>query len=174
MENDSKKMDWTDALFSEEDENTLKNKYLSFRVGDQDYAIEIQYVLEIIGIQKITDVPDMPDHVLGVINLRGKVIPVIDVRARFQMETREHDDRTCIIVVMVQDTTVGLVVDCVAEVLMIAEESIDPPPRVNKGVGSRFIMGMGKVGKEVKILIDINRLLGEEVEQLETAKESTD
>jgi len=82
------KSDWTETLFSEADEDTLKNKFLAFRIGDQDYAIEIRHVLEIIGIQKITEVPDMPEHMEGVINLRGKVIPVISVRARFRISTR--------------------------------------------------------------------------------------
>ncbi|MBU0755045.1 MAG: chemotaxis protein CheW [Planctomycetes bacterium] len=167
MEVDKNNADWTDTLFSEEEEDTLKNKYLAFQIEDQEYAIEIRYVLEIVGIQKITEVPDMPKYVLGVINLRGKVIPIIDVRKRFQMAERAYDNRTCIIVVALQDTTVGLVVDCVAEVLMINEEAIDPPPAVNRGHGSHYIMGMGKVGEAVKILIDLNRLLGDEVEQLE-------
>jgi purine-binding chemotaxis protein CheW len=164
---DQESMEWTDILFSEEEEDTLKDRYLVFRIGEQDYMIEVAYVLEIIGIQKITEVPDMPDHVKGVINLRGKVIPAVDVRVRFRMEQREYDDRTCVIVVDVDDLAVGLVVDSVAEVLVIPEDLIDPAPTVNRGHCSRFITGMGRAEDSVKILIDIGRLLGDEADELE-------
>jgi purine-binding chemotaxis protein CheW len=166
---DQVSMDWTEGLFREEEEDTLKDKYLAFRIGEQDYMIEVGHVLEIIGMQKITEVPDMPDFVQGVIDLRGKVIPAVDVRVRFNLEQRDYDDRTCIIVVALEEVAVGLIVDSVAEVLVIPDDCIDPPPTVNRGPGSRFIMGMGKTESRVKILIDIGQLLGDEAEQLERA-----
>jgi len=153
-----------------EEEDAMSNRYLTFHLGNEDYGIEIQYVTEIVGIQHVTEVPDMPEFVCGVINLRGRVIPLIDVRARFHMEAREYDDRTCVIVVNINENSIGLVVDMVNEVLDIPEENVSPPPKVSQGSSSRYLKGMGKVGDEVKILLDVQRLLfNEELEQLGVA-----
>ena len=143
----------------DEDEDTLKDKYLTFYLAGEDYGLDIAYVTEIIGIQKITDVPDMPAFIKGVINLRGKVIPVMDVRLRFNMESREYDERTCIIVVDIKQTTVGLVVDEVSEVVDIPEEQVEPPPKSRHGSTSRYLKGMGKAGEDVKILLNAEKLL---------------
>ncbi len=142
--------------------DTQKDKYLTFRIGNEDYAIEIRYVIEIIGMLDITEVPDMPPYLKGVINLRGKVIPVIDVRTRFLMQPREYDSRTCIIIIKLTETLVGLIVDQVSEVLNIPADQIDEPPQTKKGTKSRFIQGFGKVEKEVKIILNIDRLLNDE------------
>ncbi|MFH0926074.1 MAG: chemotaxis protein CheW [bacterium] len=159
-----------DDLYDEDNEDTQKDKFLTFQVGNEDYGIEIQYVTEIIGIQKITEVPDMPDFVKGVINLRGKVIPVMDVRTRFKIKSRDYDDRTCIVVVNINETSIGFVVDTVREVVDIPESQIEPPPKTHRGgSGSRYIKGMGKIGDEVKILLDVTKLLfEEELEQIGT------
>ena len=150
-----------------ENEDTQKDKYLTFHLADEDYGIEIAYVIEIIGIQKITDVPDMPAFIRGVINLRGKVIPVMDVRARFNLPDRDYDDRTCIIVVDVDETEVGLVVDEVCEVSDIPEANVEPPPKTGKGGGGHYIQGMGKINKTVKILLDVHKLLfSDEMEEM--------
>jgi len=149
-------------LFDEDDEDTQKDKYLTFTVGSEDYGIEIAHVTEIIGTQKITDVPDMPGYIKGVINLRGKVIPVMDVRLRFRMPEREHDDRTCIVVVNVHGTPVGLVVDTVREVADIPENQIELPPEVSQSSSQHYIRGLGKIGDEVKILLDVERLVRRE------------
>jgi len=156
----------------EEQEDTQEGKYLTFRIGKEEYGIEIRYVTEIIGIQKVTDLPDTPEFVKGVINLRGKVIPVIDVRIRFEMPHRDYDERTCIVVVNINGTSVGLIVDSVSEVLDIPANDIEAPPKVNKGGGSRYIQGLGKVGESVKIILNIHRLLFEE--ELEQIIESLD
>jgi len=140
----------------EEGEDTLKGRFLTFRLADVDYGFEIRYVTEIIGIQKITDVPDLPRFVKGVINLRGKVIPVMDVRLRFNLPEREYDERTCIVVVNVEDKAVGLVVDKVNEVASIPDDQIEPAPHAG------YIQGIGKAGGEVKILLDVRRLLYED------------
>ncbi len=154
-------------LAAEQSEDTQEGKFLTFPIGKEEFAIEIRYVTEIIGIQKITDLPDMPDFIKGVINLRGKVIPVIDVRMRFGLEKREYDERTCIVVVRINAISVGLIVDSVKEVIDIAGSQIDPPPSVNKGSESRFIQGLGKVDDEVKIILDVDQLLfEEELEQI--------
>ena len=104
----------------------------------------------------------MPDFLKGVINLRGKVIPVMDVRTRFNMEQREYDDRTCIIVVNINNTSIGLVVDKVQEVVNIPESQVEPSPEKAKGKRSRFLQGMGKINNEVKILLNVEQLLYEE------------
>lgn len=158
-----------DELLDEENEDTQKDMFLIFHLGNEDYGVEIRYVIDIVGMQRITDVPDMPDFVKGVINLRGQVIPVMDVRARFDMETREYDDRTCIIVARMDSTSVGLIVDTVSEVHDIPENNISPPPKIARGSSSRYILGMGKLGEEVKILLDVNKLLFEsEIEELQS------
>jgi len=146
----------------DEDEDTQKDKYLTFHLAGEDYGIEIAFVTEIIGIQKITEVPDMPKYIKGVINLRGKVIPVMDVRLRFQMEKREYDERTCIVVVDINNNAVGLVVDQVSEVADIPESQVEPPPSTGKGKTSRYLKGMGKMDDEVKILLNVEKLLYEE------------
>ncbi|RMH64984.1 MAG: purine-binding chemotaxis protein CheW [Calditrichaeota bacterium] len=152
----------------EQEVDMQEGQFLTFMIGDQQYGVEIKHVTEIIGIQNITALPDLPPFVKGVINLRGRVIPVVDVRLRFDMEARDYDERTCIIVVNINETSVGLVVDTVAEVLNIPVESIEPPPKVNKKInGNRFIYGLGKVEDEVQILLDTQKLLfEEELEQL--------
>ncbi|MCB2186084.1 MAG: chemotaxis protein CheW [Deltaproteobacteria bacterium] len=149
-----------DELLEEDD--TQKDRYLTFRLADEDYGIEICHVTEIIGLQKITQVPDMPDFVKGVINLRGQVIPVMDVRARFHQPARDYDDRTCIVVVQIGEARIGLIVDTVSEVRDIPAESVSPPPQIAKGTKSRYIKGMGRVDENVKILLDVNKLLFEE------------
>ncbi len=142
-----------------ESEDTQKDKYLTFHLAGEDYGIEIEYVIEIIGILNITDVPDMPAFIRGVINLRGKVVPIMDVRSRFGLEDREYDDRTCIIVVNIDGTEVGLVVDEVSEVMDIPETNVEPAPKTSKNTEDSYIQGMGKVNNDVKILLDVHKLL---------------
>ncbi len=156
-----------DVFDDEDDEDTLKDKYLTFHLADEDYGLEVACVTEIIGIQKITEVPNMPVFIKGVINLRGKVVPVMDVRRRFEIDDRDYDERTCIIVADFNDTAVGLVVDKVNEVLDIPEERIEPPPQTGGSPYSCYIKGMGKMDDGVKILLDINTLLfDEELEKI--------
>ena len=150
------------------DEDALIDRFLTFHLGKESYGIEIRYVTEIIVIQAITQVPDMPESIIGVVNLRGKVISVMDMRKRFHLEPREYDDRTCIIVVDINDIAIGLVVDTVNEVLNIPEDQVDPPPKTHSGIKNNYIMGMGKVENQVKILLDIEMILQEEeLEQID-------
>lgn len=164
-----------DDDFYDDEEDTQKDKYLTFHLANEDYGIEIRYVTEIIGIQKITEVPDMPDYVKGVINLRGKVIPVMDVRLRFNLPPRDYDERTCIIVVDINETSVGLVVDEVREVADIPEDQVEPPPKTSMKEGSRYIQGMGKIGNEVKIILNVGQLLYEKKQEQidEAGREAT-
>lgn len=149
------------------EEDTLKGRYLTFSIGKETYGIEIKYVTEIIGLQTITEVPELPEYVKGIINLRGKVIPVMDVRLRFKREPLEYNDRTCVIVVDINDISIGLIVDSVAEVITIPDGDIVEPPQMNKGFNNRYIKNIGKVGENVKLLLDCEKLLtGEEIEDL--------
>lgn len=140
------------------EEDTLKDKYLTFHIDNQDYGIAIRHVIEIIGIQQITKIPDSPNYIKGVINLRGKVIPIMDIRLRFGIEGRDYDDRTCVIVVQLDQTSLGLVVDTVSEVVFIDENSIEPSPSQSSN-GESFIEGMGKIGNEIKILLDVDQMV---------------
>lgn len=144
------------------DEDTQKDRYLTFRIAAEEYGVEIRHITEIVGVQKITEVPDTESYLKGVINLRGKIIPVMDVRLRFGMAAIDYGDRTCIIVVDVNGTSIGLIVDEVLEVVNIPAQNVSEPPRTSKGSSSRYIQGMGKVGASVKILLNIEQLVNEE------------
>lgn len=150
----------TELLEMEED--TQKGKFLIFSLGKEDYGIEIRYVTEIIGIQSITEVPELPLYIKGIINLRGKIIPVMDVRLRFGKPEHEYDERTCVIVIDIRDISIGLIVDRVSEVLNIAEADIVPPPQLDKDCRHKYIKGIGKVDRDVKLLLDCEKLLNDE------------
>lgn len=156
-----------------EEEDTLKDKYLTFTLGDEVYGIDISVVIEIIGIQKITSVPEVPEYVKGIINLRGKIIPVVDMRLRFRRQFREYTDRTCIVVVEIHDVLIGLIVDGVAEVLDIREQDVVPPPDL-KASQNKYIRGIGKLASSVVMLLDWEKLFSGEDEELlgNTASES--
>ena len=143
-------------------------KYLTFELANEAYGIEILKVREIIGIMDITKVPRMPHHVRGVINLRGKVIPVIDLRLKFDMSETEQTSETCIIVVDVRGNQMGLQVDKVSEVLDINSSEIEDAPEVGSSVDNSFILGMGKAKGRVNILLNIDRVLTQS-DELETS-----
>ena len=148
-----------------------EGKYLTFALGQEEYGLEILKVRELIGYMAITAVPQTPEHVKGVINLRGQVIPVIDLRMKFGMEQAEVDEQTCIIVVDISSDNkqfqTGIVVDHVSEVLDIASEQIEDAPQFGSSVDTDFILGMGKISDSVKILLDIDKVLaGEELSKL--------
>jgi len=138
-------------------------KYLTFALGKEEYGLEILKVREIIGYMEITSVPRMPAHVRGVINLRGQVISVIDLRAKFGMSSATKTDETCIIVVEIHEGSqrfhCGIVVDHVSEVLNIHEEQIEDAPTLGSSVRTDFITGMGKVNGSVKILLNLDQVL---------------
>jgi purine-binding chemotaxis protein CheW len=162
---DIRKFEGQDELLADDDENedTQANKYLFFRIGKESYGIGIKHVIEIIELQPISVVPDMPAYVKGVINLRGKVIPIVDLRLRFEMDEREYDNRTCIIVTEVDRILVGCLVDTVEEVMEIPEKDIEPPPQFRTTSGrDRYISGMGKAGDAIKILIDVEKIVRDE------------
>ncbi|MBN1270068.1 MAG: purine-binding chemotaxis protein CheW [Kiritimatiellae bacterium] len=151
-------------------------KFLTFMLGEECYGLEIMKAQEIIGMMKVTRVPKTPAYVRGVINLRGKVIPVVDLRLAFGMTAKTDTEKTCIIVVQVgQDigqVTLGLLVDEVSEVLDIAADQMDPPPQFGASVDTDFLVGLGKVGQKVILLLDMDRLLS--AGQMESAAKAAD
>ncbi|MBI4777224.1 MAG: purine-binding chemotaxis protein CheW [Deltaproteobacteria bacterium] len=143
------------------------SKYLTFTLSNEVYAIEITRVKEIIGLHEITLVPQAPKYVKGVINLRGKVVPVIDLRLKFGLPSEDYTERTCIIVLEVaMDGGVleytGVVVDAVSEVINIDTGNIEPTPPLGVQVDTEYILGMARMGDRVRILLDIDRALGAE------------
>jgi purine-binding chemotaxis protein CheW len=157
---DSAENENADLVFNEE--NDINDMYLTFGVSGEEYGIGIAYVTEIVGMQRVMEVPDVPRFIKGVINLRGKVIPVMDVRCRFGMEEKPYTERTVIIVLDIDNIPIGLVVDNVSEVLEIPEADIDQPPQFGANRdGSGVIRGLGKQGDKVAILLDIHRMVGD-------------
>jgi len=147
---------------AEIEEDTLKDRYLTFSLGKESYGIDVKYVIEIIGIQSITEIPEMPDYIKGIINLRGKIIPVMDVRLRFKKEPKEYNDRTCIVIVDIKGISIGLIVDSVSEVITIPEEDVVDPPSVKKNGNNKYLKKIGKVKNDVKLLIDCEELLSDD------------
>ncbi len=137
-------------------------QYLTFTLGGEEYGIEVLKVQEIIGMMPVTRVPQTPDYIRGVINLRGKVIPVMELRTRFALASKEDTERTCIIVVDVagkgDKITVGLLVDDVCEVTEITEEQLEPAPSMGAAVEDAFILGLGKMGRNVVMLLDVDKI----------------
>ena len=152
---------------------TIKTgKYLTFNLKKEEYGVGILKVKEIIGMMPVTSVPRTPDFVKGVINLRGKVIPVIDLRLKFSMESISYTDRTCIIIVEIDSDTatvlIGIVVDAVSEVLNISEEEIEDTPAFGTKLNTDYILGMAKTEGRVKILLNIDKVLSaEEITEIE-------
>ncbi len=148
------------------EEDTQKGKFLTFSIDKESYGIEISYVTEIVGIQPITEVPELPEYIKGIINLRGKIRPVMDVRLKFKKEPIEYNDRTCIIVVDTGEMAIGLIVDSVSEVMSIPDSEIIPPPKLNKA-GRKYIKNIGKIGDNVTLILDCEKLLNDdEIEDL--------
>lgn len=141
---------------------TRAGKYLTFFLADEEYGIEIMRVREIFGMLPITIVPQTPEFVKGVINLRGKVIPVIDLRLKFKMEKKDYDKETCIIVVEVDEVHMGIVVDTVQEVLDIVNSDIEDSPHFGTQVDTEFILGMGNKDNRVTILLDVGKVISSE------------
>ncbi len=142
-----------------EQTQTKAGKYLTFALADEEYGLEILKVREIIGMMEITSVPRTPPYVKGVINLRGKVIPVVDLRLKVGMAEAKRTDETCIIVVDIGEVEMGIIVDRVLEVLDVAGKDIEDPPSFGSQVNTDYILGMGKLNDRVTILLDISKLL---------------
>ncbi|MEE1217063.1 MAG: chemotaxis protein CheW [Agathobacter sp.] len=159
------------------DNDAQKDKYVTFKSGSEYFGIKIEYVNEIIVYQEITEIPETEDYIKGLINLRGKIIPVVDARIRFRQEPFEYNDRTCIIVLNVKNLVVGLIVEKIAEVVEITEGNIVSNPKIGKADKSqnKYVYGIGRVGDKVKLLLDPEKLLNDEdtalLEQITDEKE---
>lgn len=155
MENDK------GLIVEENDTNEMKGKYLTFWTDKQLFGVPISDVVQIIGQQEITPVPDSPHYAKGVINLRGDIIPVIDVRLRFGKEEVEYDEHTCIIVTKIDESHFGFIVDSVDEVTNIGDDNISPPPKMSKDRTNAYLTGIGKVENKVVMLLDTSKILNE-------------
>ncbi len=145
-------------------------KYLTFTLGGENYGLEILKVREIMGVMDITTVHNTPYYIKGVVNIRGKVVPIVDLRLKFDMPEIEYTEQTCIIVVYVGNVEVGIIVDCVSEVMDIAGEDIEDAPEFGADVDTNTILGMSKAEGKVTILLDIKKVLGsDEIANMETA-----
>jgi purine-binding chemotaxis protein CheW len=142
------------------------SRFLSFVLNEEEYGIEILKIKEIMGMTDITVIPQTPSFIKGVINLRGQIIPIIDLRVKFDMEAKQYTDRTCIIVVELdyqgEITLMGLVVDSIQEVVNIPEEKITKVPYINAKIKSDYIKGIAETGETIKIILDITKVLTEE------------
>jgi purine-binding chemotaxis protein CheW len=140
-------------------ESSLADKYLTFIIDNQDYGIEIKYITEIISIQPIIKVPDIPDYVKGIINLRGRVIPIIELRIRFKKESVEYSDKTGIVVIDIDDKLIGLIVDCVNDVVTIPNNDMAESSIINKDFKNGYINGFGKIEGNIILLLDCEKIL---------------
>jgi purine-binding chemotaxis protein CheW len=141
------------------EEETLSGRMLTFNIDKEIYGIEISCVTEIVSIQEITSIPEMPDYMKGIINLRGKIIPVMDVRKRFKVAPKDYDDRTCVIVIELNRVNVGLIVDSVSEVITIPEEDFSDLPVINSDVSNRYVKKIGKIVQKVILVVSCEHLL---------------
>lgn len=161
-------------VLNEQKEEEME-QFMTFRCCNEIYGISLDSVSEIIGLQQYTSIPDTEDFIMGLINLRGKIIPVIDVRIRFGQEPLEYNDRTSVIVIQVKETVIGLIVDGIEGVVDIAKKDILPPPSVSnlKVQAQKYVFGIGRVGSEVKLLLDPDKLIhdAEEDEKEESEEE---
>ena len=168
-------MSENETHLSERDEQ--KGKYVTFKSGSEYFGLKIQYVSEIIVFQEITEIPETEDYIKGLINLRGKIIPVIDVRLRFKQEPFEYNDRTCIIVINVKSTVVGLIVEKIAEVVEIQEENILASPTIGHSdkTQNSYVYAIGRIGDSVKLLLDPDKLINDsDLSVLEKMSDNTE
>lgn len=159
-----------DVIIAEDEElsaesSNMENakQYMTFKSGSESYGIELKYVNEIMGIQPITEIPEVEEYIRGLINLRGKIVPVIDVRIRFKQEPFEYNDRTCIIIVDVKGTVIGLIVETIEDVVTIKDDDIEAPPSLTSAnAKNKYVYGFGKVGDKVKLLLNPEKLIRDE------------
>lgn len=161
MAEDLLKREEMDEMDEMLEDDSQKGMFMTFQIGKELFGISISYVNEIIAMQPIAAIPEVEDYVKGLINLRGKIIPVIDVRVRFKMEPCEYTDRTCIIVIDVKSTMIGLIVERLADVDTIAEDSIAPPPSLGRKEHehNKYVYGLARTGDTVTLLLDPEKLI---------------
>ncbi|MCL2058357.1 MAG: chemotaxis protein CheW [Oscillospiraceae bacterium] len=148
--------------FEDEPEESLDEMYLTFMLAEDEFGINISYVTEIIGILAITFVPDLPVFVKGIINLRGQIIPVIDVRLRFQKDPMDYNDRTCVIVLQIKDLSIGFIVDSVASCCAIPHESVIEPPVAQRNFHQKYVSGIGRMTDKIVQILNCEKLISED------------
>lgn len=153
--------DKVNVLYNDLDEDTLKDKYLTFYTDKQLFGISIADVVQIVGMQDITSVPEFPSYAKGVINLRGTIIPIIDVRLRLKKEEITYNERTCIIVTNINGAYIGFIVDSVNEVINIYKDNISNPPQMGENYINTYITGIAKLSNNIVLLIDLKKILNE-------------
>jgi len=144
-----------------EEEDIMKNKYLTCFIEEQVYGISIVDVVQITGMQEITEIPEFPYYAKGVINLRGTIVPIIDLRLRLKKEGAQYDERTCIIITNIEGLYIGFIVDSVNDVTNIFEDDISAPPQMGNGYVNTYITGIAKLNNEIVVLIDLKKVLNE-------------
>ncbi|WP_157150003.1 chemotaxis protein CheW [Brachyspira sp. SAP_772] len=132
---------------------------VTFRLGNNEYAIDIMQAKEIIKMEKITLIPNAPDYVEGVINLRGNIIPIVDLKKRFNLEENEGDKNTGIIIVKIDDVDMGIIIDAISKVVSIATSNIQPPPPMLSGIGQKYIKGVAKLEDKLLVVLDLEKLI---------------
>ncbi|PTY39681.1 chemotaxis protein CheW [Brachyspira hampsonii] len=145
---------------------------VTFRLGSGEYAIDIMQAKEIIKMEKITLIPNAPDFVEGVINLRGNIIPIIDLKKRFNLEETEGDKNTGIIIVKIEDVDMGIIIDSISKVVSISNSDIQPPPPMLSGIGQKYIKGVGKLEDKLLVVLDLEKLFTTDEEDEETSADS--
>ncbi|MET0342838.1 MAG: chemotaxis protein CheW [Polyangiales bacterium] len=160
-------MDSDAELFDDDDDGHVEDTFLTFHVADEEYAVPVAHVTEIVRLQKTYAMPDVPDYIRGVINLRGKVIPLLDVRSRFGLSETGYTDRTVVVVLDLDETVTGLVVDGVSEVVEIPPSEIEPAGRSQNQRQKPMVKGLGKRENRVCFILDVNALLDTQLPALE-------
>lgn len=160
---DDQKIIAADSSVETESTSEMDGKYLTFFTEKQLFGVPIADVVQIVGMQEITQVPEFPSYAKGIINLRGSIIPVIDVRLRFGKPEKDYDERTCIIVTLIQETAIGFIVDAVDAVTSIDDENISSPPRVAGDYTGSYLTGIAKLEGRVVLLLDAQKLLSSEI-----------
>jgi len=165
----------TNELGNSVDKNNESISLVTFRLGAGEYAIDIMQAKEIIKIEKITLIPNAPDFVEGVINLRGNIIPIIDLKKRFKLEDLENQEKnTGIIIVKIDDIDMGIIIDSISKVVSIANSNIQPPPPMLSGIGQKYIKGVGKIGDKLLVVLDLAKLFTEEDESEKNNSDTVD
>lgn len=151
--------DIINRFLKEDEEDVTTEKYLTFLIDSQTYAVEISNVKEIISIQEVTAMPDFPKFIKGIINVRGVIIPVIDMRYRFKKPEKEYDERSSIVITIINELLIGLIVDSVDEVLDVEIADISPSPKLSADSSAKYVSSIAKIGKKIVLILDTNRLL---------------
>ncbi|MFA5340358.1 MAG: chemotaxis protein CheW [Clostridia bacterium] len=152
-------LNYKNDLLNEMNENSSRDMYLTFKIEEEEYGFDISSVTEIVGMQPVTPIPEAANYIKGIINLRGRIIPVIDLRLKFGKPEKEYNERTCIIVISYGDMTIGFIVDNVSEVITLKEDQLVPLPSYGKDLTSNYVKTIGKADNGIKLLLDCNRII---------------